>query len=63
MEPAEYKIILLGACGVGKTSYFLRLRDGVFVGSSMDAVTQGVQYMTFKTMVDGEEVKVREYGG
>lgn len=27
----EHKVILLGVAGVGKTSYFLRVRDGVFV--------------------------------
>ena len=59
MALAEYKIILLGQCGVGKTSYFFQLRDGIFLGSSVSTVSQGVEYMTFKTMVNGEEVKVR----
>lgn len=27
----EHKVILLGVAGVGKTSYFLRVRDGAFV--------------------------------
>ena len=26
----EHKVILLGMAGVGKTSFFLRVRDGVF---------------------------------
>lgn len=56
---AEYKIILLGEPGVGKTNYFFRLRDDVFVGSSVSTVSQGVEHMTFKATVDGEEVKVQ----
>lgn len=58
LHTAEYKIILLGEPGVGKTNYFFRLRDGIFVGSSVSTVSQGVEHMTFKTTVDGEEVKV-----
>lgn len=27
----EHKVVLLGVAGVGKTSYFLRVRDGSFV--------------------------------
>lgn len=58
LHTAEYKIILLGEPGVGKTNYFFRLRDDVFVGSSVSTVSQGVEHMTFKATVDGEEVKV-----
>lgn len=59
LHTAEYKIILLGEPGVGKTNYFFRLRDDVFVGSSVSTVSQGVEHMTFKATVDGEEVKVQ----
>ena len=59
LHTAEYKIILLGEAGVGKTNYFFRLRDGIFLGSSVSTVSQGVEYMTFKATVDGEEVKVQ----
>ena len=58
---AEYKIILLGGPGVGKTNYFFRLRDGIFVESSVSTVSQGVEFMTFKATVDGEEVKVQGF--
>lgn len=58
VQAAEYKIILLGEPGVGKTNYFFRLRDGIFVGSSVSTVSQGVEHMTFKATVDGDEVKV-----
>ena len=58
LHTAEYKIILLGEPGVGKTNYFFRLRDDIFVGSSVSTVSQGVEHMTFKATVDGEEVKV-----
>lgn len=57
-ETAEYKVILLGEPGVGKTNYFFRLRDGVFAGPSVSTISQGVEHMTHKTTVDGEEVKV-----
>ena len=59
LHTAEYKIILLGEPGVGKTNYFFRLRDDVFVGSSVSTVSQGVEHMTFKATVDEEEVKVQ----
>ena len=58
LHTAEYKIILLGEPGVGKTNFFFRLRDDIFVGSSVSTVSQGVEHMTFKVTVDGEEVKV-----
>ena len=62
-DTTEYKIILLGEPGVGKTNYFFRLRDGVFVGSSVSTVSQGVEHMTFKTVVDGDEIKVLNTDG
>lgn len=58
-ETAEYKIILLGEPGVGKTNYFFRLRDGTFAGNTVSTISQGVEHMTHKTTVDGEEVKVQ----
>ena len=59
LDTAEYKIILLGEPGVGKTNYFFRLRDDVFIGPSVSTVSQGVEHMTFRTAVDGDEVKVQ----
>ena len=55
----EYKIILLGEPGVGKTSCFYRIRDDVFIGSSsVSTVGTGVESLVQSVDVDGQEVKV-----
>ena len=56
----EYKIILLGEPGVGKTNFFFRLRDGVFVGSTASTVSTGVEHMEYKMRINGSSIKVRE---
>lgn len=54
----EYKIILLGEPGVGKTNFFFRLRDGVFVGSTASTVSTGIEHMEYKISINGSTVKV-----
>ena len=54
----EYKIILLGEPGVGKTNFFFRLRDGVFVGSTASTVCTGVEHMEYKMRINGSNIKV-----
>ncbi len=39
LTPREYKVVLLGEPGVGKTSFFLRIRDGTFVDTESMTVT------------------------
>lgn len=58
----EYKIILLGEPGVGKTSCFYRIRDDVFIGSSsVSTVGTGVESLVQSVDVDGQEVKAILY--
>jgi GTPase SAR1 family protein len=60
MEVApEYKIILLGEPGVGKTNFFFRLRDGVFVGTTATTVSTGIEHMEYKMRISGCSIKVR----
>ena len=54
----EYKIILLGEPGVGKTNFFFRLRDGVFVGSTASTVSTGIEHMEYKIRINGSTIKV-----
>ena len=54
----EYKIILLGEPGVGKTNFFFRLRDGVFVGSTASTVSTGIEHMEYKMRINGVPIKV-----
>ena len=55
----EYKLILLGEPGVGKTNFFFRLRDGVFVGNTASTVCTGVEHMEYKMRINGTYIKVR----
>lgn len=54
----EYKIILLGEPGVGKTNFFFRLRDGVFIGSTASTVSTGIEHMEYKMRINGSTIKV-----
>ncbi len=54
----EYKIILLGEPGVGKTSFFFRVRDEVFLAESPTTVCTGVEHLEHRIVIDGQEVKV-----
>ena len=54
-----YKIILLGDPGVGKTTFFLRLRDAEFVDTDQRAtVSIGVEDLEYKHKVGDTEIKV-----
>ena len=55
----SYKIILLGDPGVGKTTFFLRLRDADFVDTEQRAtVSIGVDDLEYKHKIGDTEVKV-----
>ena len=55
---AEYKIVLLGDPGVGKTTWFMRVRQGEFVDTENPAVSIGVDHLEHRVTVDGKEIKV-----
>jgi len=55
----EYKIILLGEPGVGKTNFFLRLRNGTFAGSSAVTASLGTDRLEYSMNIHGIAVKVR----
>jgi GTPase SAR1 family protein len=55
----EYKIILLGDPGVGKTTFFLRLREEEFVDTEQrPSASIGVDDLLYEHTVDGTKVKV-----
>lgn len=66
---SEYKIILLGEVGVGKTTFFLRIRDGEFVDTSTVGRSTAMrmrlhvqpQLSYSLKLKDGVEVKVKVY--
>ena len=51
---SEYKIVLLG-----KTTWFLQVRQGEFVDTENTAMSMGVDHLEHKVTVDEMEVKVR----
>ena len=60
----EYKVILLGEVGVGKTTFFLRIRDGEFVDTDSNGRSNPQQlcvrpqlFYSIK-MGDGDEIRV-----
>ncbi len=59
----EYKIILLGEPGVGKTNFFLRLRNGTFAGSSAVSASMGTELLEYSVTIRGVNVKVRAMFG
>ena len=52
----EYKIILLGEPGVGKTTFFLRLKEDKFVDVTRQSLT--IESMEQKVTFGNTEVKV-----
>ncbi|KAI8501927.1 hypothetical protein Bbelb_203390 [Branchiostoma belcheri] len=52
-----FKLVLLGEVGVGKTSLFLRLKDGIFLEDSHASI--GVDCCETAVSVEGEEVRIR----
>ena len=56
----EFKVILLGDPGVGKTTFFLRLKEGEFVDTEVrPTASLGVERIERTVTVDGVNVKVR----
>ncbi len=57
----EYKIIIIGDPNVGKTSYFLRVRDGNFVETEelRSTILSGVEYLKYGMKIDDCNVVVR----
>lgn len=56
---AEYKIVLLGDPGVGKTTWFLQIKQGEFVDTGNVGVSMGMDHLEYKMSVKGRDVKVR----
>lgn len=55
----EYKIILLGDPGVGKTTFFLRIREKEFVDTEQSPnASIGVDDLVYEHTVDGIKIKV-----
>ncbi len=55
----QYKVILLGDPGVGKTTFFLQLRDSSFVDTeSRPSASLGVEDMEYKHLIGDTEVTV-----
>lgn len=66
-DVCEYKIVLLGDPGVGKTTWFLRIKQGEFVDTeNHQTVSMGVEHLEHKITVQGKdgpkEVKVQACG-
>ena len=60
MAAPQYKVILLGDPGVGKTSFFLQLRDSSFVDTdNRPSDSIGVEDMEYTHRIGDTEVKVR----
>ena len=62
-DDTDYKIVLLGEVGVGKTTFFLRIKVGDYVDTS--TVTTSVEYQPFLVSVgsgdDCPAVKVLQF--
>ena len=61
----EYSFVLAGQLGVGKSSLFTRIKQGIFPEFSDETGTRqtwddvGLERLEHETTVDGREVKVR----
>lgn len=59
MAAVQYKIVLIGNAGVGKSSFFQRLRLGkTFDPVKADVMTIGVDYFDYHCTIDGTPVQV-----
>lgn len=59
MANPQYKVILLGDPGVGKTTFFLQLRDSSFVDTeTRPSASLGVEDMEYKHQIGDTEVTV-----
>lgn len=58
----QYKVILLGDPGVGKTTFFLQLRDSSFVDTeSRPSASIGVEDMVYEHIIGDTKVKVHKH--
>jgi small GTP-binding protein len=55
-ENVQFKFIVIGCSGAGKTSILRRLVDGKFVKGNQSTV--GIEYFTYVTTIDGKTVKM-----
>ena len=55
----HYKVLLLGDSGVGKSSFFLRIRDGLFDNEKFDPSTFGDYVLDYHMKIDDCDVLVR----
>jgi small GTP-binding protein len=53
---SAYKIVVVGASGVGKTCLLLRLVDGSFDAETESTI--GIEYRPYSVTVDGETIKL-----
>ena len=58
VQQYEYKIILLGEAGVGKTSLFTRIKTGRFNTVQTTIGTQGTDIYTHQTNVGDDSLNV-----
>eukprot|EP00731_Ephydatia_muelleri_P026598 Em0018g698a len=56
---SEYKIILLGDLGAGKTSFFLRVKCKQFIDTATDSVHLACDEFVFNYAVDGTSIKIK----
>jgi len=55
----QYKVILLGDPGIGKTTFFLRLRDSTFVDTeTRPSASMGVEDLEYRHKIGDTEVVV-----
>jgi small GTP-binding protein len=54
--PPQFKFIVIGASGAGKTSIVRRLTEGKFVPGTQSTV--GIEYFTHVTTIEGQTVKL-----
>ena len=55
-QPIQFKFIVIGCSGAGKTSILRRLVDNKFVKGTQSTV--GIEYFTYVTTIDGRTVKM-----
>ena len=55
---SEYKIVLLGDPGVGKTTWFIQVRQGEYMDTDNPAISMGVDHLEHRVTLEGKEVKV-----
>jgi len=56
VEPQQFKFVVIGASGGGKTSILRRLAEGQFVSGTQSTI--GIEHFTHDTVVDGAAVRL-----